>query len=100
MPVAICGLLAAWGVLLLMFRPRITEASRATEALIEQKRLLGGWSADEKLTVTIFAAVASLWVTQPFWKYVLPGGLVDAVSGIGVYEIGLGCALLLFFFFF
>ncbi|MEZ6084491.1 MAG: DASS family sodium-coupled anion symporter [Phycisphaerae bacterium] len=96
MPVAICGLLAAWGVLLLMFRPRITEASRATEALIEQKRLLGGWSADEKLTVTIFAAVASLWVTQPFWKYVLPGGLVDAVSGIGVYEIGLGCALLLF----
>lgn len=96
MPVAFFGLIAAWAVLLLLFRPRITDASRATEALAEQKRLLGGWSSDEKLTVAVFAKVAMLWVTQPFWKYVLPSSWGSALDGIGVYEIGLGCALLLF----
>ncbi|GJM25887.1 MAG: di- and tricarboxylate transporter [Phycisphaerae bacterium] len=93
MPVAFFGLIAAWGVLLVLFRPRITDSSRAADALVEQKRLLGGWSPDEKLTVSIFALVATLWVTQPFWKYILPR---EWVGGIGVYEIGLGCALLLF----
>jgi sodium-dependent dicarboxylate transporter 2/3/5 len=96
LPVAFFGLIAAWVVLLVMFRPRMTDSSRAIDALVEQKRLLGGWSADEKLTVSIFTLVATLWVTQPLWKYALPRDWVGGFSGIGVNEIGLGCALLLF----
>jgi sodium-dependent dicarboxylate transporter 2/3/5 len=96
LPVSISGVLAAWLVLLLIFRPRTGKSNSARAALHRQKQALGAWSRDEIFTVIIVLMVAALWITQPFWKYALPGSVVSRVSGIGVYEIGLACSLLLF----
>ena len=95
-PVALLGLVAAWGLLLLRFRPRMTNSHDARSELAKQKLSLGAWSRDEVLTVVVFTLVATLWVTQQVWKYVLSPRLVGLLSGFGVYEIGLSCALLLF----
>ncbi len=96
LPLAICGLFAAWIVLLVLFRPRIADTNSVSETLNNQRRSLGPWSSDEKMTVCIFALVATLWISQPFWKHVLSNERISSIQGVGVYEIGLGCALLLF----
>ncbi len=96
MPVAIVGVIAAWLFLLVMFRPRAGDSNDVRSTLKSQKQSLGVWSRDEVLTVIIFLLVSTLWVSQPFWKHVLPARISDLVSGFGVYEIGLACALLLF----
>ncbi len=96
LPVAVLGVLAAWALLMVLFRPRVTSIADAAEALEEQKRSLGKWTADEFFTLAVFALVVILWMTQPFWKYVLSPAGFERISGFGVYEIGLFCALLLF----
>jgi sodium-dependent dicarboxylate transporter 2/3/5 len=95
-PVSILGVLVAWGLLLAIFRPRAAGISTIVQSLDEQRRSLGAWSRDEVVTMVVFALVVVLWVTQPFWRYLLSAPLYDRISRFGVYEIGLLCALLLF----
>ncbi len=96
LPVAATGLLAAWGVLLVTFRPRVRVSDAARANLREQRRALGAWSRDEICVLLVFLLVVSLWLTQPAWDYVLPSSVARVLSRFGVYEIGLACATLLF----
>lgn len=96
LPVAIIGVVAAWGLLMVLFRPHVPGIAEATAGLEKQKRALGKLGANEAVTLAVFGLVVTLWMTQPAWKYVLPSSAFERLSWFGVYEIGLFCALLLF----
>ncbi len=96
LPVALFGVLAAWGLLMVLFRPRASGLAEAANALENQRRALGKWTTDEKFTLAVFALVVALWLSQPFWKGSLPQSVYERISWFGVYGIGLFCAMLLF----
>ena len=95
LPVAVVGVLVAWALLMILFRPRVARIASAAQALEKQKQSLGRWTVDEIVTSVVFALVVVLWLSQPFWNR-LPAEIHERISRVGVYEIGLLCALLLF----
>ncbi|MCO6436419.1 MAG: DASS family sodium-coupled anion symporter [Phycisphaerae bacterium] len=96
MPVAAIGLVAAWLVLLILFRPQAEISQAARDELREQKNSLGPWSREELAVGLVFLLVVLLWTSQPAWPSLFGGKVPGVLEHIGVYEIGLACAMLLF----
>jgi len=96
MPVAILGLLTAWALLMLMFRPKRTISPSARELIVNQRAALGCMSSVEGVVVAILALAMLLWVTHQHWGLLLPPEVYQRVSRVGVDEIALACGLLLF----
>lgn len=99
MPVAIVGVLAAWLVLYVIYRPRLDVALHKDDALSAMrasKRRLGRMGADEIATTIVFALVVLMWITHPFWEQLLPSNVYQRVERLGIHEIGLLGAVLLF----
>ncbi len=95
MPVAVFGLFAAWGLLMVLFRPRVDDTRAGAAAVREARAKLGRRSGEETATLLIFGLVVLLWVTQPFWRG-LPEVIYSRLASVGISEIGLLGAVLLF----
>ncbi|MCX8010839.1 MAG: DASS family sodium-coupled anion symporter [Ignavibacteria bacterium] len=95
-PYVIIVLPIAWVILIKIFPPEIQAISGGKELLISQKLLLGKWSKGEKLTVLIFFFIVSLWISNPFWKYIFPQAWVLKLEWFDEYVIAILGALLLF----
>lgn len=96
MPVAIGTLLAAWLLLLVMYRPKPRDMSASLAAIRDARHRLGPVSIDEKATLSAFALVVTLWVTHPWWPSILPTAVYQRLERFDIDEIGLLCATLLF----
>jgi len=95
LPFAIVMLPLTWWFLWVVHKPRATTV--ASEEAVEQERAtLGALKRGGKVTIFVFALVAVLWVTRPFWdKFPLP--VMSVVkTRFDDSLIALGCALLLF----
>lgn len=95
LPVALFGLFAAWGLLMLLFRPQIDDARAGAAAVREARGRLGRRGTEETATLAVFAFVVLLWITHPFWRG-LPEAIYTRLKVVGIYEIGLLGAVLLF----
>ncbi len=96
LPVALVGLVTAWGLLMLLHHPRIGDTTAGLAAIRKARSALGPRTVDETVTLLTFALVAALWITHPFWKDVLPESAYRRIERFNIYEIGLFGALLLF----
>jgi len=96
-PYVIIYVPVAWWVLLKTRRPEIDHVSGAREGFLAQRAELGSLSAGERGTIVVFLLAVLLWVSNPFWKVILPAGLASSLSWVDEYSIGLTCGVLLFF---
>jgi len=95
-PIAVLGIFAAWGLLMLQYRPKIGDTSAGLQAMRRARSKLGAFSIDEIATLVVFLLAAVLWITHPFWRDILPAAVFGRVERFGISEIGLLCAVLLF----
>ncbi len=65
--------------------------------LLHEKSKLGNIGRGEYLTGGVFLVTVILWISNPFWKYLLPDNIFDSFSWIDEYSIGFGAGLILFF---
>ena len=95
-PASVVGLVAAWALLWVIYRPKVRDTSDAIVAVRRHRQRMGRMTTDEIATVAVFVAVVALWVSHPFWNRLLPEGLYQRVERFNIYEIGLLGALVLF----
>ncbi len=95
-PIALVGVVAAWALLCVLYRPKLGDTSGALEVLRNQKHKLGRMVADEKATVAVFALVITMWITHAFWDRLLPDALYRRIEWFDIPEVGLLGAALLF----
>lgn len=95
-PFVILFIPIVWLVLLKIFPPEIKNIKGGKELILEQKNKLGIWTTAEKLTVFAFSFVVLLWITHPFWKYILPGDILVNLTWFDENIIAVSGALLMF----
>ncbi len=95
-PLAAVLLAAAWAVLMLRHRPRLGDTSAGLAAVRAERGRLGRMTVDEAATLAACGLVVGLWVTQPFWKHLLPAEVCRRLERFDVEVIGLLGAVLLF----
>jgi sodium-dependent dicarboxylate transporter 2/3/5 len=88
---------AAWLILLKTRPPEITHLQHGREHFESQRKQLGALSAGEKGTIAVFLLAVTLWVSNPFWRFIFPQDVVSSLSWFDEYSIGLTCGVLLFF---
>jgi sodium-dependent dicarboxylate transporter 2/3/5 len=96
-PYVLIFLPIAWLVLLRMHPPEGIRLSGGKRRLLEQRAGLGKVGRGEIGTIVVFSLAVVLWVTNPFWDYLLPATVAHQVSWLNEYSIGLMCGVLLFF---
>jgi len=97
-PISVLGILAAWGLLMLQYRPKIGDTTAGLQAMRRARSKLGALGIDEIATLVVFLLAAVLWISHPFWHDILPAAVFRRVERFGISEIGLLCAVLLFVF--
>jgi sodium-dependent dicarboxylate transporter 2/3/5 len=85
-----------WLLLLRMHPPEIVRLSGERERLLEEYASLGPFSGGEKGTLGVLVTAVVLWVSNPFWRWILPGALGARLGWVDEYSIGIFCGLLLF----
>ena len=95
-PFVILFIPIAWFILLKVFPLEIKNIQGGKKLLVEQQSKLGNWSKGEKLTIIGFAVVVFLWVSNPFWNYILPTQLSDNLKWFDENIIALFGVLILF----
>lgn len=96
MPVAVCGVVVAWGLLLLIFRPFRRVSGELRSTLAEKRKALGRIRSDEIVVLAVVGLALTLWLTQREWPTILPRGVYNLIERFGEYEIGLLGGVLLF----
>ncbi|MFQ5430371.1 MAG: SLC13 family permease [Phycisphaerae bacterium] len=96
LPIAVLGVVAAWGVLMIQYRPRLGDTSAGLQSIRDARSRLGPKRSEESATLAVFILVVCLWVSQPFWPILLPEAIHRRLEHFSVTEIGLFCAMLLF----
>lgn len=95
-PFAILFIPIAWFILLKVFPPEIKNIQGGKKLIVQQQSKLGKWSRAEKLTIVGFAVTVFLWVSNPFWNYILPASLSDNLGWFDENIIALFGVLILF----
>ncbi|MCU7526692.1 MAG: DASS family sodium-coupled anion symporter [Ignavibacteria bacterium] len=86
----------AWLILMKIFPPEIKTIKGGKELLLKFKAELGPVSKEEKIISGVFLLAVFLWISSPFWPYILPSWLSDRLSWFDEYVIALFAAFLLF----
>ncbi|MDI6765456.1 MAG: DASS family sodium-coupled anion symporter [Bacteroidota bacterium] len=86
----------AWYVLKKTFPPEVKSIPGGKEQLIAEKNKLGSLSPGEKRTIIVVSLAVILWITNPFWDFLLPSIIAEQLQWIDEYTIGLFCGVLLF----
>lgn len=95
LPVSALGLVVAWGLLMVLHRPKLGPTAAGLAAVRTARSELGGRTREETFTLVVFSFVALLWVTRKFWPE-LPPFIHTRIERFNIYEIGLAGALILF----
>lgn len=84
-----------WFLLIKLF-----PASRGTiidlKFLSSEKSQIGKLKTGEILTASVFLSAIILWISRPFWEFLLTNNISDKLSWIDEYLIGLFVGLILF----
>ncbi len=96
-PYVVMFLPVAWWVILRLHPPAGISLSGGKERLLKQRSELGTIGRGEIGTIVVFSLAVVLWVTNPFWEYLLPVAIMRQFSWLNEYSIGLMCGTLLFF---
>ncbi|MCX6149629.1 MAG: DASS family sodium-coupled anion symporter [Ignavibacteriales bacterium] len=86
----------AWFILTKLFPPEIKAILGGREMLVEERKKLGKLSKEEKLTIIVFAIAVFLWISNPFWDFILPVSIVQKLSTFDEFVVALFAAILLF----
>jgi sodium-dependent dicarboxylate transporter 2/3/5 len=95
-PFVILFIPVAWFIILKVFPPEIKNIQGGKKLLIKQQSELGKWTKAEKLTITGFFITVILWISNPFWNYVLPQTLSENLRWFDENIIALFGVLVLF----
>ncbi|MBI3585744.1 MAG: DASS family sodium-coupled anion symporter [Ignavibacteriales bacterium] len=95
-PYVIIFIPVAWFILLKLHPPEITTVSGGKEKLLSERAALGPMNIGEQLTIVMFLFAVVLWISNPFWDFLLPSSLAIRLSWIDEYAIGLLVGTLLF----
>lgn len=96
LPVAVICTLAAWALLIVLFRPGSALSQDVGISLESERAAMGRWSVQEITVGVVMSLAALLWITQPVWERVVPLPAYVHLRHFDAYLIGLGCAVLLF----
>jgi sodium-dependent dicarboxylate transporter 2/3/5 len=89
-PLAVVMLFITWFLLVkVVFPSEIKHLPGGKEAIYREIQLLGKMTKEEKMVLTIFVSVATLWILRGFIK-------IDALSMVADSTIAIGGAVLLF----
>lgn len=95
-PMVIILIPITWLLLIKVFPPEVKSVPGGKELLMEEKRKLGRFSREEKIVISVFMLAVVLWISNPFWKYIMPSFVIEKLSWFDEYVIALFAALLLF----
>lgn len=95
-PFVILFIPVTWFVLLKVFPPEIKNIKGGKQLVAAERSKLGNWSNAEKLTVLAFVTVVLLWVSHPFWNYILSNSVSENLAWFDENIIALFGAFLLF----
>jgi sodium-dependent dicarboxylate transporter 2/3/5 len=95
-PFVILAVPVAWLLLIKIFPSEISKIQGGKEQLLNERSSLGKLSVGEKRTIFVVSFAAFLWVSNPFWNFILPKWLCNQLIWIDEYSIGLICGVLLF----
>jgi len=95
-PFVILFIPIAWFILLKVFPPEIKNIQGGKKLLVEQQNKLGKWTKAEKLTIAGFVITVLLWVSNPFWKYILPESISENLRWFDENIIALFGVMILF----
>ncbi|MGE5402742.1 MAG: SLC13 family permease [Ignavibacteriales bacterium] len=95
-PIVLVMVPLTWLLLISLYPPEIRSIKGGKELLLKYKAELGKISKEEKIITGVFSLAVLLWVTNPFWKYILPGAFVARLNWFDEYVIALFAAILLF----
>ncbi|MGE5681232.1 MAG: SLC13 family permease [Bacillota bacterium] len=87
---------AAWLLLITIFPPEIRKVEGGKKLLLKYKDELGPVTREEKIISAVFILAVILWVSNPFWQYILPANIASRLGWFDEYIIALFAALLLF----
>lgn len=94
-PYVVLFIPVVWFLLIKLF-----PASRGTiidlKFLSSQKSQIGKLKTGEILTASVFVSAVILWISRPFWEFLLTNNISDKLSWIDEYLIGLFVGLILF----
>lgn len=86
----------AWLLLLSIYPPEVRSIPGGKERLLEEQQKLGPLNRGELGTLVVFAVAVVLWISNPFWHSLFPAPLMDQLSWIDEYWIGLFAGVLAF----
>lgn len=86
----------AWLVLIKMLPPEKAHVPGGKQKIVDDRLSLGRFSGGEKGTISVFALMLILWLSNPFWDVILPQSLYHQLAWVDEYSIGLFGGVLLF----
>lgn len=84
-----------WFLLIKLF-PAASDTLIDLKFLSNQQSQIGKLKTGEILTASVFLLAIILWISRPFWEFLLSNNISDKLSWIDEYLIGLFIGLILF----
>ncbi|MBI2618654.1 MAG: DASS family sodium-coupled anion symporter [Ignavibacteriales bacterium] len=86
----------AWWLILRMNPPEMTAIPNGKGRILQERSTLGSFTRGEQRTIAVFLLAVFLWITNPFWQFLMPEYLVERLRWIDEYSIGISMGILLF----
>jgi sodium-dependent dicarboxylate transporter 2/3/5 len=86
----------SWFILIKLFPPEIRFLPGGKEQILQERKKLGKPSRGEINTAIVFTLAALMWITNPFWRYLLPEKIFSQLAWVDEYIIAMFCGILLF----
>ncbi len=96
LPITIILIPITWFILIKIFPIEIKSIPGGKNYIIRLKEELGPISKGEKLTLFGFGLLLILWISHPFWSYILPNNIYSKLTHYDENLIALSIAVLLF----
>lgn len=96
LPISFILIPITWFVLLKLFPPEIKNITGGKEYIKSLKNELGPISKGEKFTLGGFIFLLILWISNPFWEFLLPNNIYNQLKNFDENLIALSVAVLLF----
>lgn len=96
LPITIIFIPLTWLLLLKLFPPEIKKIKGGKNYINELKKELGPFSKAEFITLLCFVLLLLLWLSHPFWNYILPEKIFSQLKNFDENLIALSIAILLF----
>ncbi|MBI4418453.1 MAG: DASS family sodium-coupled anion symporter [Ignavibacteriales bacterium] len=95
-PFVLVSIPVAWWILLKTNPPEFTTIPGGKDRMLAEQASLGPSSRGEHRSAGVFFLAVLFWVSNPFWSEILPQRLVESLSWVDEYAIGIAAGLILF----